>query len=310
MKYTIYLDVLFFINFGMNACVLWITGKICRRRPVWWRHLTAALAGSFLMILLVWLPLPGGWLYYALGYGVCGFLMCWLATSPESLREAGKTYLCMLTVTFLLGGIMNWLYLETEFGTYINRLCMQDGLGIRGLTILTLTAGGIFSVLGLGMAEIRREKRRLCYRVTLYYDKKKIQGRGFVDTGNFLTEPLTNKPVVLAEAEWIYKLLPEEYQALVRHYLETEKIDYDAIANRSLISARWIPYSSVGRKHGEMLAVICTKMIVERQKRSVVYPNIIVGIAPASLMRGRGYQMLLHMDVIEGEEQYVAGNQK
>lgn len=310
MKYTIYLDVLFFVNFGMNACVLWITGKICRRRLVWWRQLAAALAGAFLMILLVWLPLPGRWLYYALGYGVCGFLMCWLAASPESVREAVKCYLCMLTVTFLLGGIMNWLYLETEFGTYINRLCMQDGLGIRGLIILTLTAGGIFSVLELGMAEIRQERKRLCYRVTLYYDERKIQGRGLVDTGNFLTEPLTNRPVVLAEAGWIYKVLPEAYQELVRHYMETEKIDYDTIARRSLIGARWIPYSSVGKENGEMLAVICTKMVLERQKRRVVYPNVIVGIAPAPLMGGRQYQMLLHMDVIEGEEQYVAGNQE
>lgn len=302
MRYTIYLDVLFLINFGMNAWILWITGKICKRRLIWWRQLVAALTGAFGVIVLMWLPISGGWTYALLGYGVLGFLMCRLALSPENIREAVKTYLCMLMVTFLLGGIMNWLYLETGFGSYINRLCMESGLGIRGLTILVLTGGGILSILGLGAAEIREENNRLSYRVTLYYGDKKIQGRGLVDTGNFLTEPLTHRPVALAEAGFICPILPEEYRQLVVYYLEQGEIDYGRIASQALTGARLIPYSSVGNERGEMLAVTCTKMILERQKQRIVRQNVIVGVSPTPIMGGRQYQILLHMDMIEWEE--------
>lgn len=121
MRYRIYLDILFLINFGMDAWILWLTGKLCRKHLVWWRQLIAALAGAFLVTILVWIPVPKAWIYTVLGYGVTGLFMCWLAFSPHSVWEMVKSYLCMLGVTFLLGGIMNWLYLETGLGTYIKK---------------------------------------------------------------------------------------------------------------------------------------------------------------------------------------------
>lgn len=302
MKYKIYLDVLFLINFGMDAWILWLTGKLCRKHPVWWRQLIAALSGAFLVTILVWIPVPKVWLYAVLGYGVTGLLMCWLAFSPHSVWETVKSYLCMLVVTFLLGGIMNWLYLGTGLGTYINRLCAGSGLGIRGLTILVLASGAIFGILGTGATSIREEWRNPYYQVVLYWKDNQIKGRGLLDTGNFLTDPVSHQPVVLAEAEWICPLLSEEYRSLVQTYLATGRIDYDQIAEQGLSGIRWIPYCSVGNEQGELLGIVCNAMMLRHNRQESVRRNVVVGISPTPLSDDQRYQLLLQERILEWEE--------
>lgn len=302
MKYRIYLDVLFLINFGMNAWILWLTGKLCRKQIIWWRQLIAAFVGAAIITILVWIPISNTWLYGILGYGITGLLMCFLAFSTHSVWETVKSYICMLGVTFLLGGIMNWIYLETELGTYINRLCAENGLGIRGLTILVITAGAIFSILGTGVAGIREEWKNPYYQVILCWKNNRIRGRGLLDTGNFLTDPISHQPVVLAEAEWFEPLLPQEYGNLVRTYLDTGRIDYDQIAEQALSGIRWIPYCSVGKEQGELLGVICDAMILKQKHRESVHRNVVIAISPTPLSENGQYQLLLQKKIIEWEE--------
>lgn len=302
MKYKIYLDVLFLINFGMDAWILWLTGKLCRKHLVWWRQLIAALSGAFLVTILVWIPVPKAWLYAVLGYGITGLLMCWLAFSPHSVWETVKSYLCMLVVTFLLGGIMNWLYLETGLGTYINRLCVGSGLELRGLTILMIIGSAIFGILGTGAASIREEWKNPYYQVILYWKGKQIKGRGLLDTGNFLTDPVSHQPVGLAEAKWFRAILSQEYEKLVQTYLDTGRIDYDQIAEQALSGIRWIPYCSVGKEQGELLGVICDAMIVKQKHWESVHRNVVIAISPTPLSGNGRYQLLLQERILEWEE--------
>lgn len=302
MRYRIYLDILFLINFGMDAWILWLTGKLCRKHPVWWRQLIAALAGAFLVTILVWIPAPKAWIYTVLGYGVTGLFMCWLAFSPHSVWEMVKSYLCMLGVTFLLGGIMNWLYLETGLGTYIKKLCTENGLGLRGLTILVIASGAIFGILGTGAASIREEWQNPYYQVILCWKDNRIQGRGLLDTGNFLIDPISHRPVILAEAKWFRTLLSQDYESLVQTYLDTGRIDYDLIAERALSGIRWIPYRSVGKEQGELLGIICDAMIIKQKHLESIHRNVVIAISPTPLSGDGRYQLLLQKKIIEWEE--------
>ncbi|MDE5863688.1 MAG: sigma-E processing peptidase SpoIIGA [Lachnospiraceae bacterium] len=54
MQITVYLDIIFVINFIADFFVLFLTGKILRQKILWWRLIagTAFGAGSLLFFVL------------------------------------------------------------------------------------------------------------------------------------------------------------------------------------------------------------------------------------------------------------------
>lgn len=302
LNYTIYLDVLFLINFGMDLLIIWLTGRLCRRRISWWRYLVSPFAGSFLLILLLWIPIPAQWIYYICSYGIIGMIMCYLAFVPNGIKNGLKCYACQLMITFLLGGVMNWLYFSTPIGEWCVRSIGGQGLQLRELLLLVLLSGIILAVLSTGFRQLRREENGETYQISLYFENQNTYGTGFVDTGNFLTEPVSRRPVMVADAGWIQSVLPEEYQLLLKHYLESGRIDYDLIAEKGLNKARWIPFRAVGESQGELLGIQCEKMILRQDNTCMTRRNVVVGISRTPITNKNQYQMLLHREMIEQEE--------
>lgn len=302
MKYTIYLDVLFLINFGMDFLIIWLTGRICGQKAKWWRYLVSPLAGSLLLILLIWLPIPARWVYYIFGYGIIGIIMCILAFHPREMKQGIKCYACQLMITFLLGGIMNWLYFSTPIGEWCVRSLGGEGLQFRELLLLVLLSGSIVAVLSAGFRQLQKEQKQEIYQISLYFEDQNIYGIGFVDTGNFLKEPMSRRPVAVAAADWIQPVLSEEYRELVSAYLETGKINYDLIAEKELRKARWIPFQAVGQQQGELLGIQCEQMIIRRDNDCMTRKNVMIGISRTPITNHNRYQMLLHREMIEQEE--------
>lgn len=301
VKYTIYLDVLFFINFGMDMLILWLTAFICRQSIAWWRYLLSPFLGSFLFVLMIWLPIPASWIYYICSYGIIGLLMSYVAFSPHSIRRILLCYGCQLLITILLGGTMNWLYFSTPFGTWLNQLFQDQGLQLGEFGILVLVTVVILLILTTGFRQYRSRENRDYYQLSLYFEDKNVYGTGLVDTGNFLTEPVTGRPVVVAEAEWLLPILSEDYQLLVNRYLEQKKLDYDLIAEKKLAKAKWIPYQSLGENRGELLGIQCTRLVLRKGRKCLVRGPVIVGISE-TISGQKQYQMLLHTALIEQEE--------
>lgn len=304
MNYTIYLDVLFLVNFAMDYLILFLTGWLCRQKTVWWRCLISALTGSILFLLILWLPIPEVWMYYIFSYGFTGILMCFLAFRPKGIKAVLACYLCQLMVTFLLGGIMNWLYFVSPIRSWINGSWNEEqGIPLREFVLLLLLSGIIFSVLTVGFRQYRKDERQYLYELSLYFGERNIYGVGLVDTGNFLIEPMSRQPVAVADARWIEKLLPEDYQRLLQTYLEQGKIDYDRIAEDTLFKAKWIPFQAVGEEQGEMLGIQCGRLILKRSDACITRQNVVVGISRTPISKNNRYQMLLHTDMVEQEEQ-------
>lgn len=98
-----------------------------------------------------------------------------------------------------------------------------------------------------------------------------------LDTGNFLVEPISGKPVSVLEEAY---LLP---------YFSRKELAQQF---------RLIPYRSVGRSHGVMQGVIFDRMDLQkgRKKKSIKEPMI--GIVRGTISANGAYQMLLHSDLL------------
>ena len=231
---TIYLDLYFLINWGMDVSLLACTGLLLRRSLPPKRLFLASLAGAGLACLaLAWPPLgslPG--LLLSL------LAMVWLGFRPQSPRLLLGPFFFMLLAGFALGGLLQallqrWPRLLPGLAAAGALLPLALWLGKR-LVAVHLARPQDYCQLELGLGQAR-------VTVTL-----------FQDTGNRLQDPLTGQPVAVVAfpalaplfplaARQLYLLgrwgpTPELAQALAGHPLATR--------------LRFVPYRTIGQASG------------------------------------------------------------
>ena len=110
-----------------------------------------------------------------------------------------------------------------------------------------------------------------------------------VDTGNTLTDPVTNRPVMVAEGEKLVSLFPEGE-------CPGEGDLRDPVASLERLSqgagkGRWrlLPYQAVGVDCGMLLALRTDGVRVGEED----YGGILVALAPGRLSDGGGYSALI-----------------
>ncbi|MCD8118068.1 MAG: sigma-E processing peptidase SpoIIGA [Lachnospiraceae bacterium] len=119
-------------------------------------------------------------------------------------------------------------------------------------------------------------KRTYC-KVTLEKHGIQIPVTALLDTGNFLVEPISGKPVSVLEETYLAGYLPES---------EWED------------GFRLIPYRSVGRRHGLMRGLIFDRMEVRRGRKCACVREPVIGLVRGILGGEKGYQMLLNMKML------------
>lgn len=119
-------------------------------------------------------------------------------------------------------------------------------------------------------------KRTYC-KVTLGKNGFWIPVTAILDTGNFLVEPISGKPVSVMEENYLAEYLPKS---------EWEN------------GFRLIPYRSIGRRHGMMRGLTFDCMEIRAGRRCVRVEQPVIGLVRGILPQEGSYQMLLHSDVV------------
>ena len=113
-------------------------------------------------------------------------------------------------------------------------------------TYLTVTcaaaAASLFVRLIVDIVKVKRQEARTKVEVTVCMGTEQLHLTGFIDSGNFLREPLSRKPVAVVKAEIMGKLLKAAPDAACR---------YTAI-----------PYSAVGTEKGIMDGYRADAMVI------------------------------------------------
>ena len=139
MTYTVYIDVVFFVNAVMDFVVLAILNRILDSGAGWGRLLSGAAVGGLWACLVSVLPGMPVWLRGMGTYlGVSG-LMVFLAFRPAGLKALARAVLGMYLVTAVLSGVMLAIYQHTRAGYYLELL-------IRGERVMGLPALAWFLV--------------------------------------------------------------------------------------------------------------------------------------------------------------------
>lgn len=176
MQDTVYLDVLILENFCMDLWLLWLEGKLLRKKSSMRRLLAGSAAGAFGAAAGILLPGMPKIILEAL----LPALMQQITYGRRISLFSGCLFL--LFAACLAGGFVELAGRISGFHSFF--LWFPAVLFLGGLVVL--------------FEELKREERRLC-QVRLVWQNQSICLTGLLDSGNSLYTPEDHRPVYIVE---------------------------------------------------------------------------------------------------------------
>lgn len=264
MELTYYADILFLINFFMDFSLLCLLRMILRLKGSRLRRAGGSAAGAALAVVFQWV-----WLRIVLTGRVNDILLFlfWLC-SVLGISSV------MLILAFSFQDVQE--FLKAEAGLLFGA-ALVEGLIQAGITAMGFTWGYLFLPLACLTASILWKavdktawNQNFYYQVTLFYQGRQVQAKGFLDTGNHLEDPLSKKPVHVADRSLLKAICPR-----------AEKV-------------RMIPYRTIEGGGMMMPAVFLDRIEAVQEKRQIVYEQPLVAASPQKLQIKGGCGILLH----------------
>ncbi len=287
----VYLDLTFLNNFIMDFIILWATARLSGLKPKHSRIAVASVLGAAYAVGYVWLA--GSLIFSLTGKIVVSVIMVILAIKPARWQDYSKVLLYFYLINFTVAGAtiaFSSLLADTEVARFFPAIWIVVA---------------VLAALAIGLFAGRYVKDHLLpgllkFQVVLRFGKQHCMGHGFVDTGNSLKDPLTRKPVIVAEYGLIKPCLPLELQNMVEKDQSEEALLEQIIASSWANRLRLIPFSSIGRKNGMLLGVRADEVVLNIGSKDIMHKNAVIGIYREQLNPQGNYQMLIPADMVEG----------
>ncbi len=276
---VVYIDVLFLLNLVVDYLLLLASARITGEMISRLRLALGALLGAAYAAVLF---LPGcAWLSHPVCRACVAVLMVLtgFGGSPRLLR----LLLVFLGVSAALGGLVLALQLLGGGGLTLENGVLYTGFDVR---LLLVTAILCYAALSLAFGRAARHggtRRDLCpARLTL--GEKSLGLTVLIDTGNTLTDPVNNRPVMVAEARALSTLLPEGLDP-ADPVGTLERLEDEETRRR----LRLLPYRAVGVEYGMLLAVRTDRAVLGKRELE----GLLVALSPTPVSDGGGYQALI-----------------
>lgn len=272
---VVYIDLLFLLNLIANYLLLLAAGRMAGAVLVRWRIGLGAGLGALYAALIF---LPG---------------MVWLACWPCKLAAGvlmalisfgGEHHLLRVVVLFFgasaaLAGAVLGLELLGNVSLTLDHGVFYTPLDIRLLLLMFVACYFVLSLFFRRVAQYGEELVRL----KIVLDSGAVEVAALRDTGHSLTDPATNRPIVVADGQVLAGILPDwadpadPVQSLERCH---------AAGSRQ---ARLVPYRAVGVECGMLLALRTRQVTVDGKPQG----RLLVAVSPTPVSDGGGYQALI-----------------
>ena len=277
MKMTgvIYADVLFILNTYITYAMLILTAFFLHISPSRLRILWAGVIGGLASLLVLCDFAHEGLL--GLIRLVLGIVLPLVSFGFSGIRFLARQIAVFLAVNFLFAGIMLalWYFVSPTAVYYNSGIVYFD---IDALSLVVLTAVCYFAVrIFRGIIDLKAPKNTL-YDVYLTVMGEEFYLRGFLDTGNNLSDPFTGSDVIIVSRSALEKYFPSGE-------------DMSRIIEISPLKIRYLPCKTVS---GTALMPVfrCDKVRIKGVSADFVCKGAVIGITDEKIKNAE-FQALL-----------------
>lgn len=272
---VVYIDLLFLLNFTANYLLLLGAGRIAGVVLRRWRIALGAAVGALYAVLLFF---PGlGWLGSWMCKLLTGALMALIAYGRE--RKLLRVTVIFFGVSAGLAGLILAVEILGGTGLTIENGVLYSEFDLRLLLLIFIIC---YCVMSLFFRRAGSHSRRELLSLSISIGGETIVLTALLDSGHTLTDPATNRPVIVADAQCFRHVLP----GCVDPSKPVEGIKH---CREMGISARLIPYRAVGVDCGMLLAVKAQTVFAGKEGLG----SLLIALSPTPVDDGGGYQALI-----------------
>lgn len=286
-----YLDLLFAINLSINYFILLVTAKLFRKQPGAQRLLFGAAVGALAVLLFKLPPYPVLTLAVT---GLMPILMVLLVFWPLRWLELFMIWCSIFLVSFLTGGAVLALSLLNNPGGIFHPP--------RGIASLFLVCLFIYLILSLLRPYLEERKWQKLWQMDLLVSWQGIEKTvpAYLDTGNRLREPFSQRSVIVIHYRCLEGLLPPVvYQRLSDPDLEPWMAlpELEEIAQARCFTL--VPFSGLGARSGMLLGFKPDAVTLSKGEESWrIESRVVLGLTRCGFGPVAEYQALLPPDLL------------
>lgn len=246
---TIYIDLLLLVNFLFDLLLLLTVNIALKRYSKISRLILASLFGEVTLLSLI-LPISS-YLLIILKF-ILGIFLCIIAFGYKNFKYTFYNVLYLYMTSIILGGFT--YYLSVEF---------------QNINYLLLLISPLILYVFIKSIKALKEIKNYYYKIKIVFENgKNLELTSFLDTGNKLIDPITNKPIILINK----KLLK---------------------GSINIRSPMYIPYNTINY-HGLLECIKPSYIEIENKKLK----NYLIGLSEESF-KLNGIDCLLNYKILE-----------
>lgn len=203
INYTVYADILFFINFFLDAVLLLGTAHFGGFKFRYYRIFLASLIGGVYGTLFLF---PNFSYLYTITFKILtSLIILFIAFGRLKWRKFLRLITYFYGVSFAMAGAvigLSSLISQTSFST-----AFDDEVSL-GALFFALISAIILGRYGIVNIKEHLQKQELNQEIEVIINKKSCKFQVLLDTGNNLRDPITGRGVMVAEFNAINNILP------------------------------------------------------------------------------------------------------
>lgn len=284
MAYSVYIDILFFVNLMINTIILMASAVILRIKYSCARVFAGAAVGALYACVIFFPKIHI--IYTFAARASAAALICFIAFAPKGVRQCVKQTVVFYITTAVFGVISLALLYFTDIGIRLGGV-ISNGVFYFNIpiTYLVLSCAVAYASISAADKFFRKRALRSYTDITVFMGGKSVELKALVDTGNMLRDPLSGKTVMIAEAKVMAPLFEFDIGAL-----SDGEGEYMSLPP----GFRLIPFSSIGKSSGILVAFVPEKIIINNSERT----NIIAAVYNSTLSKSREYNALLNPEAL------------
>lgn len=296
---TIYLDLILLENIIMNYIIILATGMICKVNIKHTRIFLSSLLGAIYAIIsyIVNIQIYTNHTIKIL-VSIC---MVYIAFNSPNVKTMLKQIVIFYLTSFCFGGAAYYLLYNLSPNLIQNVNGYFSGIYPVKIAILGGILGFFVINISFNIIKSKLTKKDILYDIEIFYKQKSSKIKVILDTGNFLTDPITNTPVLIAESSKLKNIIPEKILNNIEEVIYNGSFDEieEEIKTRCCI----IPFSTIGKNNGIIIGFRPDYIKIYTDEGEKIRKKVIIGINNKA-QKNEVYSGLIGLNLLNEGEKY------
>lgn len=272
-------------NFLIDMIILFVSCKLKREKISVARLCISSLFGAICALLM---PLLNCANFLIIGVKLLiGVVMVLIAHKCSTFKKFILDYFIFLSTTAVFGGVgIGVLYLFFGSVTLTSGFAINSPISMSAIYI-ALFAWAYGVVASIKFFYRKKNRNEFTFEIELECKDKKVESMAYLDSGNTLVDPVTQKPVVIIGLKTFNKLHKDvALENLLMKKLDKIKID----------GAHYIEYQTLNNQKMSMLITPIDKIEMKNKKEKSGLKDCVLGLSFAKFQKSFGCDILLNQN--------------